>query len=179
MNSTQPLSERGHFEAVVRRYQGPLLRYVCARLNEHDAQDVVQDVFLRLHKTMTRDGLKGITHMSTWLFRVAHNRATDLMRKRGVDARAKQAIAETPTANGAGERGGLDEVVHREDCRLVLGMLDKLPPQQREVLLLRVSQGMSYRQIGEVTQRALGTVGYFMNQGLGTLAKELKAAGVI
>jgi RNA polymerase sigma-70 factor (ECF subfamily) len=172
------LSDREHFEAVVRRYQGPLLRYVSGRMGRDQAQDVVQDVFLRLHKTMQKDGLRDVTSVGTWLFRVAHNRMADLLRRQGLDRKAKQKLAD----DGGGPDSpwsGLDEVVRREDCRAALELLDKLPTRQREVILLKVSEGMTYREIGDVTGQALGTVGYLMNQGLGTLARELKSAGVI
>jgi RNA polymerase sigma factor (sigma-70 family) len=118
VTETEQLSEREHFEAVVRRYQGPLLRYVRSRLGEHDGQDVVQDVFLRLHKVMRKDGLRDIGNMGSWLFRVAHNRTGDILRRKNVADRAKAELASNGNNTTSADPGGLEEVVHREDCRL-------------------------------------------------------------
>lgn len=179
VTEVRELSQKEHFEAVVRRYQGPLLRYARSRLGEHDAQDIVQEVFLRLHKALLANGLRDVARVGTWLFRVAHNCAADAIRRKHVDNKARKTIATDSVDEDCVNPGGLDEVVHREDCRLALGLLQKLPPRQKEVLVLKVAEGMTYRQICEVTGLPLGTVGYLMNQGLGKLAHELKSAGVI
>ena len=176
---TQSLSQREHFEAIMHRYQGPLLRYVRCSLGEHDAQDVVQEVFLRLHKMMCKSGLRGVDRLGSWLFKVAHNCAADALRRRQRHNKAMEAAACDAANGGCVTPDALEEVVHREDCRLALSLLDKLPPRQRQVLVLKIDRGMSYREIGEVTSQALGTVGYLMNQGLGQLARELKAAGAV
>jgi len=177
--AAEQLSEREHFEAIVRRYQGSLLRYARCSLGTDEAQDVVQEVFLRLHKALRKNNLADIDGVGSWLFKVAHNCATDVLRKR----RRTSKVMETATANavdGAAETpDGLEKMVHREDCRLAFKLLVKLPPRQRQVLMLKIDSGMTYRQIGEVTNQALGTVGYLINQGLGQLARELKAAGAV
>ncbi len=178
MTENKQVSDKEHFEAIVRRYQSPLLRYVRSSLGEHDAQDAVQEVFLRLHKTMRKNGLRDIDSVGTWLFKVAHNCTTDVLCKRKIDDKVIEAAADTPEKS-SDDCDGLDEVVHREDCRLALKLLDKLPARERQAVLLRVSEGMSYREIGKVTDQATGTVGYLINQGLGRLARELKTAGAI
>ena len=179
VTEAERLSDKEHFEAVVRRYQGPLLRYVRSSLGEHDAQDVVQEAFLRLHKAMRHNGLRNIASVGAWLFRVAHNCTANVLRKKSREDKAMDVATTDAMTNGSVDCGGLDEVVHREDCRLALSMLDKLPVQQRQVLLLKIEHGMSYREISQVTSLALGTVGYLINQGLGTLARELRAAGAV
>ena len=173
------LSEREHFEAIVRRYQGPLLRYARCSLGEHDAQDVVQEAFFKLHKAMRKNGLRSAGSVGSWLFKVAHNCAADMLRKRRRNNKMMETVTNNAEESSSITPDGLEKVVHREDCRLALRFLDKLPPKEKQVVLLKVHHGMSYRQIGEVTNQALGTVGYLMNQGLGRLAKELKSAGAV
>ena len=177
--ATEPLSGREHFEAVVCRYQGPLLRYVRCSLGPDAAQDVVQEVFLRLHKTIRKNGLRNVEGIRSWLFTVAHNCTTDVLRKRQRDGKLMETVTNNAADDAAATPDGLEEVVHREDCRLVLALLDKLPPKERQVLQLKIHHEMSYREISEITNQALGTVGYLVNHGLGRLARELKAAGAI
>lgn len=179
VSQDEQLSDQAHFEVIVRRYQGALLRYARGSLAESDAQDAVQEVFMRLHKTMSKSGLRDITSVGTWLFRVAHNCVADVFRRKKIDDRTLEAVA-TDCADGSSVGcTGLEEAVHKEDCRLAVKLLDKLPDRERQIVLLKIDQGMSYRQISEVTSLALSTVGYLMNQGLDRLAKELKSAGVI
>ncbi|MEM7235841.1 MAG: sigma-70 family RNA polymerase sigma factor, partial [Planctomycetota bacterium] len=66
------------FEAIVERYESTLLRYV-GRYDRGGAQDLVQEVFLRLLDHAKRDS--GITHLSAWLYRTARNLAIDQSRK--------------------------------------------------------------------------------------------------
>ena len=173
------LSHSKHFEAIVRRYQGPLLRYARCSLGPDDAQDVVQETFLRLHKALRKNNLQNIVSVGRWLFKVAHNCATDTLRKRHRTSKVMDKVTGNSVDRTANTPDGLEEVVHREDCRLVLKLLGKLPPRQKQVLMLKIEGEMTYRQIGEITNQALGTVGYLINQGLGQLARELKADGVI
>jgi len=57
--------------------------------------------------------------------------------------------------------------------------LHRLPEEQRQVLLLRVVQGMKLREISEVTGLSVGNAGYRISEGLQELARRLKARGVI
>lgn len=174
------LPEHDRFDVAVRCYQGALLRYVRTTLHEEDAQDVVQEVFLKLHKTMRRGGLRDESRLGAWLFRVAHTCTADVLRRKRIDGKALDVLGgEALQEGGTAESGGLDEAVRNEDCRLALTLLNKLPPRERQVLLLKVEDGMTYREIGEVTNLALGTVAYLINQGLQRLARDLKAAGAI
>src|SRR5690606_16008815 len=73
------------FAALVDPFEGPLLRYVGALLAgpaDAEAQDVVQETFLRLHRQQTQYGVDSIGQLDSWLFRVAHNLARDAGRKR-------------------------------------------------------------------------------------------------
>ena len=175
----EQLSQGEHFEAIVRRYQGPLLRYARCSLGPDDAQDIVQETFLRLHKVMRKNNLKDIVSVGRWLFKVAHNCATDVLRKKYRTNKVMDKVTGNTVDSTANTSDGLEEVVHREDCRLVLKLLGKLPPRQKQVLMLKIDGDMTYRQISEVTNQALGTIGYLINQGLGRLARELRTDGVI
>ncbi|MHC4113371.1 MAG: RNA polymerase sigma factor [Planctomycetota bacterium] len=70
--------------AVVAHYQGPLLRYVGQMLGriDHEAEDVVQEAFVRLHRQVAGHGSGSVKHLTTWLFRVTHNLTIDMLRRR-------------------------------------------------------------------------------------------------
>ena len=79
----------------MRRYQGSLLRYARCSLGTDEALDVVQEVFLRLHGTLRKNNMANIDGVGSWLFKVAHNYATDVLRK----SRRTSKVMETATAN--------------------------------------------------------------------------------
>ena len=66
-----------------------------------------------------------------------------------------------------------------EVADLVATKLLGLPPRQRDVLILKIQEEKSYRQISEITGLSMSNVGYLIHQGLKSLATELRAAGVV
>lgn len=159
-------------EEFVRRamvdYEGALVGYASGILHDVErAREVVQDTFVRLCRQdvgKVRDGLK------TWLFTVCRNRALDVLRKdrRLVEADegrlGRLTSAEVPPDRALDRSERLAELmVH----------LDRLSPNQREVILLKFQQGMSYKEISEVTGLSGGNIGFLIHVGLKRLREML------
>jgi len=168
------------FASVVDRFQARLLHYVSRMVGPDGAlepEDLVQEAFMRLHRQVVRHGEWSVKDMGTWLFRVAHNLVMDQGRRLRREERAlerAQARAEpAPAPDAAGQ------TMHREACEKAVDELHKLPGDQKEVLLLRIVQGMTLREIGEVTGLTPGNAAYRIDQGLRELARRLRAAGVV
>jgi RNA polymerase sigma-70 factor (ECF subfamily) len=169
---------------VVTHFQGPLLRYVGRMLDyrDHEIEDIVQETFIRLHRQVKARGPESIQHLSTWLFRVAHNQTLDVIRKRKCrkhkppTSTLDQADAKEQIAN---DMDALGEMLRKESRQVALESLGKLAPDIRLVLLLKIIQGMSLRQVAEIVGVSLSTVNYRLNQGLTDLAGRLKRAGVV
>lgn len=179
------------YEQVVSRFEGPLLRYARQLIgtDSQEAQDVVQDTFLRLHRYRATDRARDIRHLSTWLYRVTHNLAMDVLRKRvrrrrHVDS-LKQAAAASPLGGTSGGVGGVDpgealmDLERRELAGYALAQLRQLPRDQREVLTLKLVEGLSIRQIAKVTESTPGRVAYQLNKAMAQLVKRLKTNGAI
>jgi RNA polymerase sigma-70 factor (ECF subfamily) len=177
------MPQTGSLMAVVAQYQGPLLRYVGRMLGTIDDQreDVVQETFIRLHRQVSTQGWSSIQHLTTWLYRVAHNLTLDVLRQRvrrqdaGQIAADPAVIAEEHVAQ---EVDALGEAIRREARHVVLRELAQLEDEYRQVVLLKVVQGMSLRQVAEVVGVSLTTVNSRLNQGLDILAHRLRRAGV-
>ncbi len=182
-----PVRFDGQFDldAVVVRYQSALLRYVGQAIGKgfDEAQDVVQEVFIRLHNHVQKQGIESIRNPRCWLYRVAHNLAMDLGRRRGRQKRIREQAMNDPAIETTGTI--LDEqstpllAVRHEACTLAMTRLEKLPEEQRHVLVLKILQGLTLREISEIMNLKIGTVNYRLTQGLRTLAGELKHEGVI
>jgi RNA polymerase sigma-70 factor (ECF subfamily) len=177
-------SEFIDFQAVIARFETPLLRYVGQMLGPFTpaAEDVVQETFLRLHNQVSSKGLASVRNMPNWLFRVAHNLTLDAIRKKERDRKLhEQAVEEARNDPAPAQETleGVEGLMHRETCRKVLEELQKLPKEQKQVLLLRVIQDFKFKEISEITGLSVGNVAYRINQGLRELADRLKAAGVM
>ncbi len=198
-------SQNGDLMTVVARYQGSLLRYVGRMLGTTDDQreDVVQETFIRLHRQVAAHGWDSIKHPTTWLFQVAHNLTMDVLRQRkrrqgpgapgtanlpiGCHSDADREIgvpgqdrvnAVLQTEQAAQEMDALGEAIRQEARHAVLRELGQLEDVYRQVVLLKIIQGMSLRQVAEVVGVSLTTVNSRLNQGLGILAQRLRRAGV-
>jgi RNA polymerase sigma factor (sigma-70 family) len=172
--------------AVMRQYESALLRYVGQLLGSRydEAQDVVQEVFIRLHRQVTGSGTRSIDNLRCWLYRVSHNLAMDVGRKRRRRHCLQEQIMSDPVINETGvvTSAGPDAAEaaeHHETCALAVAELQSLPEEQKSVILLKVIHGLTLRETGEITGLKIGTVNYRLTQGLQTLAKRLKARGAI
>ena len=170
------------FAAVVSAHESDLLRYVTQLLRcpRDQAEDIVQDTFLRLHRQVVRHGAESVRDVGAFLFRVAHNLGTDMVRKaiRRRKVRRKLA-ARARTEDDQVSADSLGELEHREARRQAMDELQRLPDDLKQVVLLKIIQGMTLRQIGEVTGLSVGNAAYRLNKAMAELTRRLKKTGVV
>lgn len=170
----------GELDEVMARFESPLLRYVGQLLGRYEeAQDVVQEVFLRYCRHSDQESVE---NLSSWLFCVAHNLAQDALRQRGRERKLQREFSSAPApaaADGDGEGDAVDRIVRRAASERALAELGRLPEELRQVLLLKIIQDMPLREIARVTGLSFGVVAYRTNQGLKELGRRLKEAGVM
>ncbi|MBI3884934.1 MAG: sigma-70 family RNA polymerase sigma factor [Opitutae bacterium] len=157
---------------AVERQQAPLLRY-AARLLGGDierARDVVQDTFVRL-MAQPPEQLDG--HVVEWLFTVCRNRALDVLRKDGRMKRFAEGQEERLAAPGP--RPGR-ELERAETSEAVRQLIDRLPPNQQEVIRLKFQNGFSYREISRITELSVSNVGFLIHTAVSRLRREMAAA---
>lgn len=154
----------------VERYQAGLLRF-AARLLSDDlaAQDVVQEAFLRVAREPRH--LLGVDSCHNWLIRVVRNICIDHIRKAIRGRKALRAVAERPAR--AIERP--DESAEREETReQVREAIAQLRPRYRELVLLKVQEGKSYKEMAEITGLSVTNVGYLLHQAMKALTRKLE-----
>jgi len=164
-------------EEVMSQYQAALLRYAARVLNnEEAAQDVVQEAFIRLHANWSKV-LKRRVPVKGWLFRTTHNAAVDYIRKesRLRDLHERQSKGIDCPAIGDDER----QREREERLGLVLDHLGVLRSKEREVLVLRLQEEMSYKEIAAVIKRSEGYVGSLIHDATKKLTQSLRQAGVV
>ncbi len=170
--------------AVVAHYQGPLLRYVGRMLGRVDdgREDIVQETFIRLHRQVSTHGPTSVRNLTTWLFQVAHNLTVDVIRRKvrtpdPVEAPPDPAAVEQEPS--ADEMDSLSEAIRQEARQVALRELAELDEPYRQVVLLKVVQDMTLREVAEIVGVSISTVNERLNHGLGILARRLKKAGVV
>jgi RNA polymerase sigma-70 factor (ECF subfamily) len=176
--------DAGDLMAVVAHYQSPLLRYVGQMLGriDHEAEDIVQEAFVRLHRQVAGHGSGSVKHLTTWLFRVTHNLTIDVLRQRSRRKRVPETTIDPVVLSeeqAADELDALGEVLRQEARQVALRELAQLDDQQRQVVLLKVIQEMTLRQVAEVVGISVSMVNYRLNQGLTELAQRLRRAGIV
>jgi len=165
-------------ETIIAEHESALLRYAGRIMNNScAAQDVVQNVFIKLFKRWDK-GLKTSAHMKAWLFRVTHNEAVDQIRK---ESRLRVLHTKHDEERKSEEcPDGRNCALGTEDRKeLVLQYLGRLHPREQQVILLRMEQGLSYREISEITGRSEGNVGNILHHAVRKLSETLKQAGLI
>lgn len=161
------------FENVVKHYEARLIRYAARIIGNDDvAQDVVQDVFVRLYRHW-KDAFETSPALSGWLYRVTHNRAVDAVRRRARRAVIeKQHMHEQPEHVEPSPHGV--EHSQRARARRALKILDR---REQQLVILKVFEEKSYREISEITGLKTGHVGYLLHHAMKKMAAELQRDG--
>jgi RNA polymerase sigma-70 factor (ECF subfamily) len=133
------------FDELMRRYKRPVLNFVFRMLgNAHDADDVAQDVFVRVYRNL--DTYRPGTKFSTWLFALARNAAIDRIRWRSRHrAESIESVAEVVAPSGTAE-----EVSAREIGDQIAAAVAKLSEDQKTTIILSEYHGLSYAEIAGV-----------------------------
>jgi len=159
-------------EAIVAEHETALLRYATRILdNPAAAEDVVQNVFVKLFEHWKK-GMRPSDQLKSWLYRVTHNEAIDFIRR---ESRLK--ILHMKQAEE--EKKNCPDGVHcpesdTERRLMVLEHVRSLHPVEQQVLLLRLEEGLSYREIADVTGRTEGNVGCILHNAVLKIGKKVK-----
>jgi RNA polymerase sigma-70 factor (ECF subfamily) len=146
------------------RHERPLIRYATWLLGDLDAaRDVVQETFLRLCR---EDPARLGERLAPWLFTVCRNLALDARKKAA--RLAPLDVAEVPVLHDLDEQHDARQAMGR-----ILTILETLPRNQREVVLLKFQGGLSYKEISAITDLSTSNVGFLLHTAVRAIRSHL------
>lgn len=150
----------------------PLLRYVTRLLGADSAQDVVQEVFVKLCQ-QPWPSIR--SHFKAWLYKACRNRVIDIRRREGnmKIVHSESSLSAIPDEQQIAPDQSAE---HSDEIATVRTKLEALPDRQQELLRLRLQEGLSYKQIAEVTGLSTSNVGYLLHQAISNLRGSLQVS---
>jgi RNA polymerase sigma-70 factor (ECF subfamily) len=157
------------FNALVSRWDKRVYNYLLRILgNREDALDLSQDVFLKAYQNLGK--LEDPERFAPWLYRIAHNEAYSLFRKRRPEADVDEV---PPEVSDAGITVAGSSVFPLELSLAVASALERLSADQREAVTLKIYQGFKFDEMAEILGCPVSTVKSRLYAALDVLKNEL------
>jgi RNA polymerase sigma-70 factor (ECF subfamily) len=155
------------FEELYARYSPRVFGYLFQRLNgdAEEAEDLTADVFARVYEKIDAFQPQGAP-LSAWVFRIAHNRLIDAIRRR--PRQVQVTLDEAPELAAGPVFGGVEQSVALDQIKVGLA---RLTAEQRQVIVLRFLEGKSLAETAAVVGRNEDAVKKLQARGLASLRR--------
>jgi len=165
--------ERAEFNAIVDRFAERVYNHALRMLNNReDAEEAMQDVFLRVHRSFGT--FRGDAEFSTWLWRITVN--VCLSRRGSRWKRRERIQVERISDDIPDDAPGPDELLsRREERRRIAVLIARLPGREAAALTLYYMEELDYATIGRILRIPPGSVATALHRGRERLGKMLRA----
>src|SRR5215469_3178559 len=163
-------------EELFTALESPLLNYALRLSGELTvAEDIVQEAFMKLHAQFEQ-----VREPRRWLYRTVHNLALNHRRDSSKIISLNSRVDEPEGSDATDPQPLPDEQIARwEGIGLVRLGMEALDERSRQVLRLKFTENLSYKEISERTGLKIGHVGYLLHHALKAMAEELSKNGVV
>ncbi len=147
-------------ETLINRHRNRVYTYIYLIVkNQQLAEDIFQDTFIKVVQSLKRGKYTDNGKFLSWVIRIAHNLIIDHFRREKQFNITTREDYETDVFNSRKLAYGTieDELVHNQIINDVRGLIDELPADQREVVMLRHYGGLSFKEIAEHTNVSINT----------------------
>ena len=158
------------FEELYARYSPRVFGYLFQRLNgdAEEAEDLTADVFTRVYEKIDAFQPQGAP-LSAWVFRIAHNRLIDSIRRR--PRHVQVTLDDAPELTAAPAFGSIDQQLALDQIKV--GLI-RLTPEQRQVIELRFLEGKSVAETAAIVGRNEDAVKKLQARGLASLRRRIE-----
>jgi RNA polymerase sigma-70 factor (ECF subfamily) len=169
------------YNEIVSGYYDAVLRYLTKIVGEYDAEDLTQEVFIKIGKSL--GSLHDIAKLKSWIFKIAANTARDSFRKTARYTHNGHASQWSTMYNLYEEMNNLmdanqssveERLIKKEMFQCYMDFVKELPKKYNEVYLLSDQEGLTPREISEKLSLPLGTVKIRLHRARNMIAGVLK-----
>jgi RNA polymerase sigma-70 factor (ECF subfamily) len=170
--------EASAFDVLVARWEdrirGAAFRFLGS---EEEARDVAQEAYLKAYRSLA--GFKREARFSSWLYQIATNLCRDRLRRRKTRATVSlEELEQTGPVMVETRPGAHDRLLQMDLARTVRRAVEALPDEQREVVILKEYQDLTFLEIAQALEVPVSTVKTRLYRGLGQLRLRLEREGV-
>lgn len=174
--------DRGAISQLIDRHSNRVRDYIRMMVKDRDvADDILQDTFIKVVRVIDEGRYADTGKFLSWVLRIAHNQVIDYFRSQ------KSAKTVNESESGYNVLGTLrfadasveDRLVSEQIAADVRRLVDHLPDEQREVVMLRYYSGLSFQEIADQTNVSINTALGRMRYALINLRKMIKENDIV
>jgi RNA polymerase sigma-70 factor (ECF subfamily) len=156
------------FENLVRMHQRQLYGYLYRLSGDmDDAMEITQNAFVKAYQSMGR--FRGDSSFKTWLFRIASNTWKNTIRDR-----SRRKTVQLDTVPLSSPHDPLNDAVESQERAMFAAAVKKLPPRQKQALVLRAQEGCSFDEVARIMNCSTGAAKASYHHAVGKLKVILK-----
>ncbi len=154
--------EKDAFEMIIRRYQSHLFNYIARAVGDHQTSlEFTQDIFIKTYSSLSSYNPQ--YKFKTWLFKIASNYLIDFWRKKKLSTLSVDQPLfpdeNSPSIQLTANDPGVDTQFELSEMRKKIErVLEKIPPELRELFIWRHINGLSYKEMAQIKDIPLGTI---------------------
>jgi len=157
-----------NFQEIFTTFQPKILRYLSRMLDRNEAEDLTQEVFVKVDKALNK--FRGEAQLATWIYRIATNAALDRQRSSSFKQQDRECVPNDSTSESVVEaadknvwtgekKQDVDQRLIRQEMNsCIREYIDDLPEDYRSVMVLSEVEGFKNREIAEILEVSLDMV---------------------
>lgn len=174
--------DQDSLEVLIKRHKNRVYTYIVLIVKNHAlAEDIFQETFIKVIKSLQEGKYKDNGKFISWVMRIAHNLIIDHFRKEKQMSMVSNDDSEFSVFNSKkfAEETVEDMLVFNQICNDVRSLIDELPDDQKQVVLLRHYGGLSFKEIADQTNVSINTALGRMRYALINLRKIINEKNII
>lgn len=184
MQSDNKTGNNLDFPSVYQTFHPKIVRYLAHVVGRQDAEDLTQEVFVKVNQSL--ETFRGESQLSTWIYRIATNAASDKFRSPSFRQKAQESLSKESRAEGVVEIMDKDagtgedtpsietSMIQKEMNACIRGIVEKLPENYRTVVVLSELERFRDEEIAEILAVSIHTAKIRLHRARTRLKKELE-----
>lgn len=166
------------FGELVRRYQKQLFYYIrrISYFTDEDIEDILQNVFIKIYQNLNNFDLD--LKFSTWAYQITRNATIDAIRFKQARPQTLDLEQEDLVRFFQSSENIEKDFLKRDDWEKIKQVINDLPFQYREVLVLKFLEEKSYEEMMDILKKPKGTVATLISRGRKLLEEKLQENGI-